>query len=450
MNRNTYILRGGKSLNGSIKVPGAKNLVNKLIVASLLTDAPCRIYNVPNITEVNITLDLCSEVGSHIIWNKEEKYIQIHTPNILNTQLSQKYSGSNRIPILLLGALLNRTNKTVTLPYVGGDAIGDRPINFHTLALEKLGASIEIVLNKGSLPIIKAINKSGFKSTNITLNYPSVGATENVLFAAVCATGITTIYNAAMEPEIMALIAFLQQLGAQIYITSDRTIMIHGVKQLTGTEFHVMEDRNVVISYALSALLTNGRITVIGANQNNILSFLGLYLKLGGGFKQNVGSITFYQNNQLNEQLNIETDTHPGFMTDWQQVTTVALTQCKGTSTIHETVYENRFGFITALNKMRANIELSDRCLGTKKCRFRSKNQMHSIKVRGPTPLIGTNVTVPDLRAGFSYILAGLIAQGTTTLHKAHLIDRGYEDIVGTLQKLGADIQHSSSQPIYT
>ena len=444
MNNRCFIINGQHPLHGDVYIKGAKNLVNKLLIASLLTPEPCVISNVPNITEIDITIDLCRECGSIINWDKTNNQVHIHTPVITNTILSQKYSGSNRIPVLLLGVLLNRTDRTIQLPYVGGDAIGDRPVNFHTGALKELGADINIIPNISGLPTIEASTKNGFTGAEIRLDYPSVGATENILFAACGAKGKTIIHNVAIEPEIIEIISFLQHMGCQIQFIADRTIIVNGVKSRKGTTFHAIEDRNVVVSYATAALLTSGHITLHGVNQRNILGFISTFLQLGGGFNVSGDRISFFREKQSTDPIHIETNTHPGFMTDWQQVVTVALTQHRSISSVHETVYENRFGFIKALNKMGADITLTSECLGVLPCRFKSNNHLHSIRVKGPTPLTGSEVTVPDLRAGFAYVLAGLIAEGTTTLYNADLIDRGYESIVQTLQSLGADIVHNN------
>jgi UDP-N-acetylglucosamine 1-carboxyvinyltransferase len=444
MNSRCFIINGQNTLRGDVYIKGAKNLVNKLLIASLLTPEPCVISNVPNITEIDITIDLCRECGSIVNWDKTTNQVYIHTPVITNTILSQKYSGSNRIPVLLLGVLLNRTDRTIQLPYVGGDAIGDRPVNFHTSALKQLGAYIDIKPSTSGLPTIEARTQNGFIGTEITLSYPSVGATENILFAACGANGKTIIHNAAIEPEIIEIISFLQHLGCQIQFVSDRSIIVNGVKSRKGTNFHAIEDRNVVVSYATAALLTNGYVTLHGVNQRNILGFISTYYQLGGGFKVLDNRISFFRKKQSTDKIHIETNTHPGFMTDWQQVVTVALTQHHGNSTVHETVYENRFGFTKALNKMGAAITLTSECLGLLPCRFNSNKHLHSIRVKGPTPLTGMEVDVPDLRAGFAYVLAGLIAEGTTTLYNADLIDRGYESIVQTLQSLGADISQNN------
>lgn len=433
----TMEITGGVPLKGTIEVSGAKNAVNKLIVATLLTQDTCILQNVPNISEVDITLSLCEEVGLTYSWNKKEKTLMVQTQSITSNVISKKHSGANRVPILLIGAILSRTKKDITVPSVGGDAIGARPTHFHEQALTALGASLTI--NESSHSYV-ASAYNGLKGTHIHLPYPSVGATENTLLAATLAHGTTVIHNAAVEPEIFDLILFLQKMGAIIYTDSNRVIRIIGVKSLSGATHHIITDRLEVASYAMAALATKGHITILGAKQEHMLSFLNTFKRVGGDFTVTNTGITFFEGQNSCKNIHLETDVFPGFSTDWQQPLVCLLTQIKGVSVIHETVYENRFGYVEILNKMGAAIETFTECLGGTPCRFKEKNHVHSIVVQGITKLSSTSIVIPDLRAGFAYVMAALIAEGTSSLTNLDYLYRGYENIDKKLHSLGAQV----------
>lgn len=432
-------IRGGKPLQGQIRASGAKNAMTKLLVASLLSDRKCTFYNVPNIGDVEITVNLCREIGSDVKWDKKNRTLEISTSELKTTYIPQRYSGSNRIPILMIGALLGRTDQDIIVPTIGGDLIGIRPVDLHIHALQKLGARIEYrEMKKEGAYFAQA--HQGLSGAVITLNYPSVGATENTILAAVRAKGITLIKNAAIEPEIIDLILFLQKLGANIMVDVDRTICIEQATQFHDVEHTVLTDRNEVASYAMAAVSTKGRLFIEGAEHHNMIAFLNKFREIGGGFHVRSNGIEFYYDQPLRAGLHLETDVHPGFMTDWQQPFVVLLTQAQGVSVIHETVYENRFGYTHTLKEMGADIELFTQCLGGKACRFASHNHHHSLVVKGPTPLKAKEISIPDLRAGFAYVMAALLSPEESAITNVDFLDRGYEDLVGKLTALGADI----------
>lgn len=436
-------IKGGKPLTGSIRAAGAKNAMTKLLVASLLSDRKSTFYNVPNIGDVEITVNLCREIGSKIEWDRKEKVLQIETPELKTSYIPQKYSGSNRIPILMIGALLGRTEEDIIVPTAGGDLIGERPINLHVHALEMLGAKIEYREMKKEGAYFAQAHR-GLKGAVIQLSYPSVGATENAILAAVRAKGSTSIRNAAIEPEILDLILFLQKLGVNIMVDVDRSIYIEQAEKFREVEHTIMSDRNEVASYAMAAISTKGNVFIEGAEQLHMISFLNKIRAIGGGFEVKKEGIEFFHTGSLKGGLHLETDVHPGFMTDWQQPFVVLLTQAEGISVIHETVYENRFGYTQVLKEMGANIELFTHCLGSKPCRFSGKNHFHSLAVRGPTPLYAKEIRIPDLRAGFAYVMAALLAQEESRITNVDFLDRGYEDLVFKLSSLGAEITRTS------
>ncbi len=433
-------IKGGKALEGKVKAAGAKNAVTKLLVASLLSDKRCVFYNVPNIAEVEVTVELCREIGSDVHWDRSVGTLEIITKDLKTAYVPQRFSGSNRIPILMIGALLGRTDEDIIVPTAGGCKIGKRPVDFHITALEKLGATIEFrEMKKEGAYFARAHN--GMKGAIITLPYPSVGATENTIMAAVRAKGTTVIKNAATEPEIVDLILFLQKLGVTIGMDVDRTIRIQQTHQFQEVEHVVITDRIEAASLGLAGISTKGRIFVEGAQHPHMITFLNKLREVNAGFEVKKDGIEFFYKGPLKGGIHIETDVHPGFMTDWQQPFVVLLTQAQGASVVHETVYENRFGYTDTLRLMGADIGAFTQCLGGKECRFASQNFLHSIVVKGPTPLHSQDIVIPDLRAGFAYVLAALLAPEESNISGIHYLDRGYENIVEKLSSLGADIQ---------
>ena len=438
-------IQGGKPLQGQIRAAGAKNAMTKLLVASLLSNKKCTFHNVPNIGDVEITVNLCREIGSEIHWDQTNRILEIATPELKTSYVPQRYSGSNRIPILMIGALLGRTDQDIIVPTIGGDLIGARPVDLHIHALHKLGARIEYrEMKKEGAYFAQA--HMGMKGSVIELTYPSVGATENTILAAVRAKGSTLIKNAAIEPEIIDLILFLQKLGVNIMVDADRTILIQETQRFEEVEHTVMTDRNEVASYAMAAISTKGRVFIEGAEHLHMIAFLNKLREIGGGFTVKKTGIEFFYDGPLRGGLHLETDVHPGFMTDWQQPFVVLLTQAAGASVIHETVYENRFGYTQTLKEMGADIELFTGCLGGKQCRFASSNHQHSLVIKGPTPLQAKDICIPDLRAGFAYVMAALLASDVSTISNVDFLNRGYEDLIGKLTALGADIGLHSLQ----
>lgn len=438
-----FRVRGGTPLKGEVRTPGAKNAVTKLLVASLLSDKRCTFHNVPDIAEVDVTVDLCRELGMKVDWDRQAGVMQVVTHELRTSYVPQRFSGSNRIPILMIGALLGRTDEDIIIPTAGGCRIGKRPVDFHLEALRKLGAIIEYRNMKKEGAYFAQAHR-GLQGAIILLPYPSVGATENTILAAIRARGTTVIKNAAVEPEVVDLILFLQKLGAHITLDTDRTIVIQGTRKFYEVEHTVIPDRLVAASFAMAAVATKGRVFVENAVHLHMITFLNRLREIGGGFSVKEHGIEFFYNGPLQGGVHIETDVHPGFATDWQQPFVVMLTQASGTSIIHETVYENRFGYTETLREMGAQIELYKQCLGGKQCRFAAQNFYHSLVVRGPTKLCGKEISIPDLRAGFAYVLAALISPEQSIINGLPFIDRGYEHIDRKLAALGAQIERIS------
>ena len=258
------------------------------------------------------------------------------------------------------------------------------------------------------------------------------------------AKGTTVIKNAAIEPEVVDMILYLQKLGANIALDVDRTIRIQGTRKFFDVEHHIISDRIEAASFAMAAVGTKGRVFVKGADHLHMITFLNKMREIGAGFSIKNNGIEFYYDGPLQGGLHIETDVHPGFMTDWQQPFVALLTQSAGSSVIHETVYENRFGYTMMLKEMGAAIELFKQCLGGRECRYAGQNFYHSVIVKGPTPLHGKSISIPDLRAGFAYVLAGLMSQEEMIISGIHFVKRGYEDLLGKLQNLGGQIEQTT------
>lgn len=428
------VLRGGRPLEGSVSLRGAKNSLPKLMVASLLTSEPCRLRNVADIADVAIVSDLIRALGGSVD-SPEPGVLDIRTAGLQPMQRSvlREFSGKSRIPILTCGPLLARFGEA-PVPSLGGCRIGQRPVDFHLRALQELGATLHEEAGNAHL---SATRLSGAK---IRLDFPSVGATEQVILGAVCAEGVTELANAAIEPEIMDLIMVLQKMGAIIAVNVDRVITIHGVPRLRGYDHSAIPDRLEAASWACAAAATDGRIFVEGARQVDMMTFLNRFRQTGGDFEVTDRGIAFWRGAGGLRSTVIETDVHPGFMTDWQQPFVILLTQASGVSIVHETVYEQRFGYVDALNRMGAQIQLYRECLGGLKCRFGQRNWLHSAVIAGPTPLTGAEIHIPDLRAGFSYVIAALVAKGESTLTGTNLIQRGYGNLTAKLLSLGADL----------
>ncbi|EPP38523.1 UDP-N-acetylglucosamine 1-carboxyvinyltransferase [Chlamydia avium] len=430
---------GGCTLQGSVRVSGAKNSTTKLLVASLLSDRKCVLRNVPDIGDVRLTVELCQSLGSLVLWDKQEEVIEIQTPTIQLTQVPAQFSRVNRVPILLLGALLARCPEGIQVPCIGGDAIGERSLNFHLEGLEKLGAQISYDEEEERY-FAKA--PQGLVGAYVTLPYPSVGATENLILAAVRAQGRTIIKNAALEVEILDLILFLQKAGVEITAGNDRTIEIFGCKDFHEVNHWIIPDKIEAASFGMAAVVTGGRVFVENAVQDTMIPFLKVLRSLGGGFSVLDNGIEFFYDGPLQGGVVLETDVHPGFVTDWQQPFSVLLSQAQGSSVIHETVHENRLGYLQGLQDMGASCQLFYQCLSSKTCRYSTGNFPHSAVIHGATFLKAAHLVIPDLRAGFAYIMAALIARGgASIIDNVEILDRGYSNWMEKLRALGAQIQ---------
>lgn len=430
----TIAIRGGRPLTGRVEVKGAKNLATKAMVAALLGETTSTLRDVPDISDVQVVRSLLEVHGVHVADGEEDGVLHLDPRDAVSAHFEEidAHAGASRIPILFCGPLLHLLGQAF-IPDLGGCRIGDRPINFHLDALRKFGAIVE------KLPSgIRLSAPEGLHGADIELPYPSVGATEQVLLTAVRARGTTELRNAAIEPEIMDLIAVLQKMGAIISYEPNRVILIEGVDSLRGYDHRCIFDRNEAASWACAALATDGDVFVGGAKQQEMLTFLNVFRKAGGWFEIHEDGIQFRRGGALKPVM-VETDVHPGFMTDWQQPLIVALTQAPGESIVHETVYENRLGFTQALVQMGADIVVHPHGLASEGRRVPRRELEQAAVINGPTPLRGADVVVPDLRGGYSYLIAALAAEGESIVRNVGIIRRGYEKLFTKLDALGAD-----------
>ena len=422
----------GGPLQGDVTVAGSKNAVTKHMVAAILGDTPSRIRNCPSVGDVRIATDILLALGVGV--EIEGDTITVHPTVELNPRVPMEFTGRNRIPILLLGPLLHRAGE-VFVPMVGGDQIGARPVDFHLDALRSMGAELEVT-GDGIVGSAKRLH-----GAVVTLPYPSVGATESVLLSAVLAEGKTVINNAAVEPEVIELALFLQRMGARIGLHPDRRIVVEGVSSLGGANTRLQGDRLEAFSYLVAGLATGGNVKVRGCGQDRLVTAIDTLRRMGATV--DIHDEWIAATAETLRPIAIQTDSHPGFMTDWQPPLLVLMTQAAGMSVLHETVYEDRLGYASLLRQMGAEIELFDSCLGGPACRFHDTSAVHSAVVRGISKLVGAEVTIPDVRAGFSAVIAAARADGATILRGVENLERGYHKPVETLQELGLDVTRS-------
>lgn len=409
------VIEGQKELTGEIKISGAKNSVVALIPAAILSDEEVTLYNVPNISDTKSLIDIIDLLECD--YKYEDEILKIDTKKIKNKLIPEELSKKLRASYYFMGALLAKFNYA-EIYFPGGCNIGSRPIDFHINGFKKLGAEVEIDGNKY---IFKAKKLKGAK---IYLDFASVGATINIMLAAVKAEGLTTISNAAKEPEIVNIATFLNSMGAKISGAGTSEIKIEGVQKLGKGVIDVIPDRIEAGTYIIAGALMGNKLKISGIIQEHIESLISKLREMDVDIDLHKNYLIISKPESY-KAVNIRTLVFPGFPTDLGQPISVLLTQGNGTSIFEETIYENRMGHIKYLQKMGANIKVNDR----------------TAIIMGPTPLKGEEVTATDLRAGAAMVLAGLIAKGTTRVNEIDHILRGYENIVEKLNNAGAIIR---------
>lgn len=409
-------INGKKTLTGEINISGAKNSAVALIPAALLCDEEVKIYNVPNISDTKDLEEILTFLNAKVDVGNES--IVINTKDVINKSIPHELSSKLRASYYFMGVLLGKFKK-VDIHFPGGCSIGKRPINLHLDGFKKLGATI---IEEDDHFIITA---DQLKGSHIYLDMPSVGATINIMLAAVKAKGKTVIDNAAKEPEIVNVATFLNNMGAKIRGAGTSEITIYGVNYLHRAVHEVIPDRIEAGTYTIIAALLGNNLKINKLIPSHIESLTSKLIE--AGVDMEIGD-DYIVVNKVNDYkaINIKTLVYPGFPTDLQQPLIPFLTQCKGTSGVEETIYENRFMNIDDTVLMGANIEV--------------KNNRKAI-IKGKTLLTGKEVTATDLRGGASMLICGLIAEGTTTIDNISHILRGYDDIVNKLKNVGADIE---------
>ena len=416
---------GGNTLKGEVSISGAKNAVLKLMAAAILPKGETVIHNVPELTDVNIMLQVIAELGVKTNYNKNSKTVSIDATEITNITAKYDLVSKMRASFIILGALVTRCKEAkVALP--GGCAIGERRVDFHIKGLEALGAEIKI---ENGYVHAKAQNLVG---TDIYLDIPSVGATENLMLAAVLAEGSTRIQNAAQEPEIVDLANFLNAMGADVSGAGTSEIVINGVKpeNLRAIEYTTIPDRIEAGTYMAAIIATKGKGIIKNILPSHLTFFNSKLIKMGANIKLVEPTVLEVSCNRKLDSVNIVTQPYPGFPTDLQALAMAMLTTADGVSIVTESLYENRFMQVPELRRMGADIH---------------QERNHAL-VRGVKNLTGASVKASDLRAGASLIVAGLMAEGETIIESLHHIDRGYELFETKFANLGANIVRYSDE----
>ncbi len=432
-----YIIEGGVPLRGKVKIPGAKNAGFKLMIASLLSEDPSTLTNVPYIRDVVAVSKIIKSLGAKV--EISDDTVQI-SGGIKNWEVPEELGLKSRASFMYLPTLLNRFGKgKVPLPV--GDKIGDRPINWFCEGLEKMGCAI----NKQS-DSLEVTTKNGLVGANYKFPKNSHTGTEGLIMAAVLATGKTKLENAAAEPEVDDLISFLSKMGAEIKRTDNRIVEIEGVSSLKGASHEVMPDRNEVVTFGCMALGTKGEIEIENVCDDHVTVFISKVKSAGGGLEKGSNRLRIFYKGELTPTF-VQTGPHPSFMTDWQSQWVALMTQASGVSVVYETIFENRFGYVQALQKMSARVELFKTMVENPSQFYnfewtkKAKELPHAANIFGPTKLKSGKLEVSDIRSGATMVLAALMAQGKSEIYGIEHIERGYEDLEGRLQKLGAKIK---------
>ena len=412
------IVKGGNRLVGAVKTSGAKNAVLPIIAASILGTTPSHLDEVPMPEDVHTISEVLNGLGLAVECSPEKNVLDIDSTEITSYEAPYELVRTMRASFLVMGPLLARIGKArISMP--GGCAIGARPIDIHLKGFEALGVKIE----QGH-GYIEASAPEGLKGTSIYFDFPSVGATENIMMAASLAEGTTILENAAEEPEIVDLANYLNKMGAKIRGAGTDTIRIEGVDKLHGADYTIIPDRIEAGTYMIAAAMTGGDVVVENVLPEHQKPLIAKLREAGAVVEEDIDKVRVIGKNPL-KAVSIKTLPYPGFPTDMQAQMMAMMVIAEGRSKVTETVFENRFMHVVELNRMGAQISTEGR----------------SAVIDGPCKLTGCDVRATDLRAGAAMILAGLVAEGTTRIGDLHHIDRGYENIVAKLKNLGADIE---------
>ncbi len=411
------VIDGGTPLEGEIRIHGAKNSALPILASALLCDGETILDNCARLTDVFAACRILTHLGCHCTMREHQVYIAVAQG--CGTTIPESLMQEMRSSIIFLGAVLGRMG-TCQLSYPGGCELGPRPIDMHLDALRQMGVRFQI--HDGQLDCTAP---KGLHGAKLHLPFPSVGATENIMLAGVLAQGRTVLYNAAREPEICDLAAFLQKSGAKISGAGESTLVIEGVPKLVGTHFSIMPDRIAASTYLSAAAITGGRICLQGIDVGLLENVLPVFERAGCRIYPEADRLHFLAPRRLYAVPSIQTMPHPGFPTDAQAVFMAMLSLADGVSVFEENIFENRYRHVDALVKMGANIRVAGRVA----------------VVTGVRTLSGACVTATDLRGGAAMVLAGLAAQGRTEVREISHIDRGYEAMEHVLQHLGGSVR---------
>lgn len=438
-----FIINGGKLLYGEVSVSGAKNVALKALVAACLTEEEVVIENIPLISDFFVMIDIIKHLGGIVRIDGHTATVQMR--DLQKEKISLERAAEIRTSSMFIAPLLARLGKAV-IPNPGGCRIGARPIDRMVKGLEALGATVDYDSTDGYFHASVQTDTKRLQGATYRFEKPTHTGTETLLIASSLAEGETVLENVALEPEVDELIGFLNQMGANITRAEDKTIHIKGVSKLHGATIRIGPDRNEVVTLAIAAILTGGDIFIKDITTVGLQAFLEALDVANGGYEVADNGIRFFAKGPL-KPTQVTTAPFPGFMTDWQSPWAVFMTAAEGTSTIHEAVYESRFGYVSELLKMGARITLFQPDVENPETFYNfnlsddQKNAPHAIKVHGPVTLHNAVVKMSDLRAGATLVLAALVAKGETVILGLHHLDRGYEQFETRLRSIGADIQ---------
>jgi len=410
----SYIIEGGKKIEGNVRVSGSKNAALPILAATILCSDSNKLYNIPKISDTENTLEILKILGCKIKQNRGK--IDVNSRNINTIEIPSKLMSKMRSSVILAGAILGRF-KEVIFSYPGGCDIGARPIDIHINAFKKLG--IEIKEESGYI----RCRADKIEGTDINLDFPSVGATENIILATVLAEGTTIINNAAMEPEIIDMVKFLRKMGAKISGEGTNQIVIKGVNHLSGTSYNIMPDRIEAGTLLCSAAATGGKIVLYNANSEHMGAVISKLRECGCHIFCDNNTIALIAPKKL-KSVEIKTMIYPGFPTDMQQIFTAMMIKSSGTSIIVENIFENRYKYISELRKMGAKIAIEGR----------------TAIVTGKRKIQSADMMCTDLRGGAALVIAAMVAKGTSKISNIEFLLRGYENLDKKLNSLGAKI----------